>query len=204
MGKTLFSMQFQSEKTRQSSFVNFLRNEPKLLLVDITQKRYDKIVSDICDQQAIWKKFFKESSAARAHKNPEKNNFSSHILEAMVMFMDEWYELELPRILAIQFKPSDDSDETRKKFERYAQNYEIFLQNISYCLRVVDDYCVDMVFSEESRRPYWSAYHHKKFQKLISSDIWKEEIKLSRAWEFFFWWICKIKKSFTEKLFDWI
>ena len=65
-------MQFQSARMQRSSFVDFLRNDSKLLPVDITQKRYDKIVSDICDQQAIWRKFLKESSVARARPNPEK------------------------------------------------------------------------------------------------------------------------------------
>ena len=171
MGKTLFSMQFQSARMQRSSFVDFLRNDSKLLPVDITQKRYDKIVSDICDQQAIWRKFLKESSTAHTRPNPEKNNFSSHILEAIHIFTDEWFEFELPRILAVQFKSSDDCDEIRKKFDRYVHNYEIFLQNMLYTLRSVDDYCVDMAIAEELRRSYWSEYHHKKFQNFVESNI---------------------------------
>ena len=186
MEKILFFVQFQSARMQRSSFVNFVRNEPKLLPVNIAPKRDDTIIREIGDQQAIWKKFLKESSVARTHSNPEKNNFSLHILEAINIFPDEWFEFEIPRILAVQFKANDDCDETQKKFERYAHNYEIFLQNMLYTLHSVDDYCADMTLSEESRRPYWSAYHHKKFQKFVSSDIWKEERKLSHAWEFSF------------------
>ncbi|MDO4874164.1 MAG: hypothetical protein Q4A35_03125 [Candidatus Gracilibacteria bacterium] len=157
----------------------------QLLPVDIAQKRDDKIVREIGDQQVLWRKFLKESSVARARPNPEKNNFSSHILEAIHIFTDEWFEFELPRILAVQFKSSDDCDEIRKKFDRYVHNYEIFLQNILYTLRSVDDYCADMAIAEELRRPYWSEYHHKKFQNFVESNIGKEEIGLPRAWEFF-------------------
>ena len=71
----------------------------QLLPVDIAQKRDDKIVREIGDQQVLWRKFLKESSVARARPNPETNNFSSHILEAIHIFMDEWFEFELPRFL---------------------------------------------------------------------------------------------------------
>ena len=103
-----------------------------------------------------------------------EGNFSKkvpHILEVIHIFTDEWFEFELPRILAVQFKSSDDCDEIRKKFDRYAHNYEIFLQNMPYTLRSVDDYCVDMAIAEELRRPYWSEYHHKKFQNFVESNI---------------------------------
>ena len=50
MGKTLFSMQFQSARMQRSSFVDFLRNDSKLLPVDIAQKRDDKIVRELRDQ----------------------------------------------------------------------------------------------------------------------------------------------------------
>ena len=108
---------------------------------------------------------------ARARPNPEKNNFSSHILEAIHIFTDEWFEFELPRILAVQFKSSDDCDEIRKKFDRYAHNYEIFPQNMLHTLRSIDDYCVDMAIVEGLRRLYWSEYYHKKFQNCVESNI---------------------------------
>ena len=44
----------------------------QLLPVDIAQKRDDKIVREIGDQQVLWRKFLKESSVARARPNPEK------------------------------------------------------------------------------------------------------------------------------------
>ena len=71
----------------------------QLLPVDIAQKRDDKIVREVGDQQALWRKFLKESSVARARPNPEKNNFLSYILEAIHIFTDEWFEFELPRFL---------------------------------------------------------------------------------------------------------
>lgn len=97
--------------------------------------------------------------------------FRRIFLEAIHIFTDEWFEFEFPRILAVQLKSSDDCDEIRKKFDRYAHNYEIFLQNMSYTLRLVDDHCVDMAIAEELRRPYWSEYHHKKFQNFVESNI---------------------------------
>lgn len=44
----------------------------QLLPVNIAQKRDDKIVREIGDQQALWRKFLKESAVARARLNPEK------------------------------------------------------------------------------------------------------------------------------------
>ena len=104
-------------------------------------------------------------------------------------------------IFAVQFKSSDDCDEIRKKFDRYAHNYEIFLQNMLYTLRSVDDYCVDMAIAEELLRSYWSEYHHKKFQNFVESNIWKEEIRLPRAWKFFLGKLKKIKRASQRNSF---
>ncbi len=67
----LFFVQFQSvrmQHLRSWIFCEMIQ----LLPVDIAQKRDDKIVREIGDQQVLWRKFLKESSVARARPNPEK------------------------------------------------------------------------------------------------------------------------------------